>query len=284
MIVFSSISTFGPITQYGPISTFEAIFAFAATVTKIAALGFKDHSLQGMGLDANKNDQVPVIESLPIFGMYMPDSIDSYTFNGNTYLVTANEGDGREYIYSADSASCLNASHTDLGDDECLSYSDEISLEDLNLDTKQFSAAQIAMLQNGKGIGDLTVTKTHGDANADGAYEAIYAYGARSFSIWTASGKHTRRLGSTQATQRHGSGHRQVRPGGRATCRSTQAGELGHRRGQVRAGARKQAGRQQPIRQTIRQAGNRQATGGQLADAQPMSRQQTDNKQTMARQ
>ena len=160
-----------------------------ATVTKIAALGFKDHSLQGMGLDANKNDQVPVIESLPIFGMYMPDSIDSYTFNGNTYLVTANEGDGREYIYSADSASCLSASHTDLGDDECLSYSDEISLEDLNLDTKQFSAAQIAMLQNGKGIGDLTVTKTHGDANADGAYEAIYAYGARSFSIWTASGE-----------------------------------------------------------------------------------------------
>lgn len=159
------------------------------TVSDIIPLGFKDHSLQGMGLDANKNDKFPVIENLPIYGMYMPDSIASYTFNGKTYLITANEGDGRESIYSADSAACLTAGHTDLGDGDCLSYTDEVALEDLTLDTTVFTADQIAMLQDGGGIGDLTVTNTNGDANSDGTFESIFAYGARSFSIWNASGE-----------------------------------------------------------------------------------------------
>ncbi len=33
-------------------------------------------------------------------GLYMPDSIGSYSVDGNTYIVTANEGDGRECMAS----------------------------------------------------------------------------------------------------------------------------------------------------------------------------------------
>ncbi|QGX38366.1 choice-of-anchor I family protein [Permianibacter aggregans] len=159
-----------------------------ATVTDIKALSFKNHNIPGMGLDANRNDKYPNIENLKIYGMYMPDAIASYSFNGKTYLVTANEGDGREYIYDADSATCTGAGHTDLGDGECLAFADETALEDLTLDSSKFSADEIALLQDGGGIGDLTVSRVDGDADNNGQHEKIYAYGARSFSIWSATG------------------------------------------------------------------------------------------------
>ena len=161
----------------------------SATVTGIVALGYKDHSLQGAGLDGNKNDDYPVILNQPIFGMYMPDSIASYEFNGKTYLITANEGDGREYIYDTDSTTCTNAGHTDLGGGECLSHSDEVALEDLALDPGVFTADQISELQDGSGWGDLTVTNTNGDADGNDQFEGIYAFGARSFSIWNEEGE-----------------------------------------------------------------------------------------------
>ena len=160
-----------------------------ATVTDIVPLGYKDHSLQGMGLDGDKNDKFPSIKNQPIFGMYMPDSIASYSFNGKTYVITANEGDGREYIYDADTATCTGAGHTDLGDGECLSYSDETALEDLTLDASVFTADQIAELQDGGGWGDLTVTNATGDADDNGEFEAVYAFGGRSFSIWNDEGE-----------------------------------------------------------------------------------------------
>lgn len=160
-----------------------------AEVTDIVALGYKDHRLQGMGLDGNKNDKYPTILTQPIFGMYMPDSIGAYEFNGNTYLITANEGDGREYIYSTDGSTCTSAGHTDLGEGECLAYTDETALEDLNLDSGEFSGDKIFELQDGKGWGDLTVTNATGDADKNGDFEGIYAFGARSFSIWNSSGE-----------------------------------------------------------------------------------------------
>ena len=160
-----------------------------ATVSEIAPLGAKNHNRQGMGLDGNRNDKIPVVEPLPVYGMYMPDAIASYQLNGKTYLITANEGDAREYIYETDSATCTGAGHEDLGDGECLSFAEETSLEDLTLAADVFSAEQIALLQNGGGIGDLTVSNVDGNTDGDGDIERIYAYGARSFSIWDASGK-----------------------------------------------------------------------------------------------
>jgi hypothetical protein len=161
----------------------------SATVTDIFALGFKDHSLAGNKIDANKNDKMPLLENLPIYGMYQPDSIASYTFNGKTYIVSANEGDGREYIDdAADEATCLADGGLSFDDGDCIYYIDEADLSDLTLDTSVFENDMIAKLQDGDGIGDLTVTNALGDANNDGVYEAVYAYGARSFSIWNEDG------------------------------------------------------------------------------------------------
>jgi hypothetical protein len=44
-------------------------------------------------------------------------------------------------------------------------------------------------LQNDEQLGRLKVTRTLGDANGDGVYESLYAFGGRSFSIWDAEGR-----------------------------------------------------------------------------------------------
>ena len=49
------------------------------------------------GLDASDRDIAINIRNWPVFGMYEPDAIAAYSVRGQTYLVTANEGDAREW-------------------------------------------------------------------------------------------------------------------------------------------------------------------------------------------
>ena len=76
------------------------------TITRIMGLGYKDHSLAGNGLDLSDKDSVTngsgspaiSIRQMPVFGMYQPDAIGTFTgADGTSYFETANEGDGREY-------------------------------------------------------------------------------------------------------------------------------------------------------------------------------------------
>lgn len=141
----------------------------SSTLTRVDALGFKDHSLAGNRLDASDRDgpgNDPLdgnLQNWPVYGMYMPDAIASYTVGGNTYYVTANEGDARDYT----------------------GFAEEERVKDLVLDPTAFPSA--ASLQNDDNIGRLNVTSTLGDDGNDGDYEALYAFGARSFSIWDAA-------------------------------------------------------------------------------------------------
>jgi hypothetical protein len=54
------------------------------------------------------------------------------------------------------------------------------------LDSTLFPNA--SQLQRPENLGRLEVTNTRGDTDGDGAFEKIYSYGARSFSIWDANG------------------------------------------------------------------------------------------------
>lgn len=86
----------------------------SATVTDILPLGYKDHGLAGNELDVSDRDNAINIRTWPgLYGMYMPDAMASYTVNGQTYLVTANEGDARawgedtpEYFGSKNAVPC----------------------------------------------------------------------------------------------------------------------------------------------------------------------------------
>ena len=62
----------------------------------ITGLGFKDHGKEGNGLDMRKDGKGEV-KTENVFGVYMPDGMAAYTADGKTYLVTANEGDAREW-------------------------------------------------------------------------------------------------------------------------------------------------------------------------------------------
>ncbi|PID42253.1 MAG: alkaline phosphatase [Proteobacteria bacterium] len=135
-----------------------------ARVTAITPLGAKDHSVAGNELDVSNKDGAINIKSWPIKGMYMPDSIACYSVNGKDYIITANEGDAREW-----------------GD-----FSEEIGFSDVSVDTTTFNSANCHNLECGdkKALGKIDFSQSMGDDDGDGIYEALYSFGARSFSIW----------------------------------------------------------------------------------------------------
>ncbi len=135
-------------------------------ITDIKPLGFKDHSLPENGLDASDRDGVINIQNWPVFGMYQPDAIASFTVAGQTYLVTANEGDARDY--------------------EGFGEERRVGANSLVLDPTAFPNA--TALKAPTALGRLNVTTTLGDPDGDGDFDQLYAFGARSFSIWSADG------------------------------------------------------------------------------------------------
>lgn len=174
------------------------------TVAGITGLGFKDYSIPGNELDASNDDGVVNIRNWPVFGVYMPDSVEIIEVAGKTYLLTANEGDGREYLTdAADEADCTNQGGFDFDDGDCFHYLDEVRIKDIEDDGATFSADLLARLPAGfdedeqlgrlKVVANLGTTgacaslATTGLPEADCSYEGLYSYGARSFSIWDAS-------------------------------------------------------------------------------------------------
>lgn len=135
----------------------------SGTTRAIASLGHKDYSVEGRGLDPSDRDDVNYVRTYKnLWGMYMPDGIDTFVVNGVEYLIAANEGDGREY------------------DD----FSDEARLKDLSLDRDSFSAEEIARYMMDEHLGRLTVSTTDGDTDGDGDIDVIHAFGGRSVTIW----------------------------------------------------------------------------------------------------
>lgn len=66
------------------------------TFTSIVTLGFEDYSVTPVDLD--KKDEAYAPSLYPgLYGIRMADGIASYTVDGGTYIVTANEGDSREW-------------------------------------------------------------------------------------------------------------------------------------------------------------------------------------------
>ncbi|MDH3444147.1 MAG: choice-of-anchor I family protein, partial [Deltaproteobacteria bacterium] len=136
----------------------------AGVFTELVGLGFKNHNEAGNGLDASDRDGGINIANWPVFGMYQPDAIDSYRVRGSTYVVTANEGDTRDFA----------------------GFSEEARVGSINLDPTAFPTA--AILQQDANLGRLTVTRANGDADGDGDFDEIFVPGGRSFSIRTAAG------------------------------------------------------------------------------------------------
>lgn len=139
----------------------------SATITDIYPLGYKDHSLPENALDISDQGGNIHIANWPIKGLYMPDAIASYEIGGQLYLVTANEGDARDYSPT---------------------YNEEIRLGNAAyvLDTAVFGD-MTKVLKPNLNAGRLNVTNATGDLNNNGKFEEIHVFGTRSFSIWNAT-------------------------------------------------------------------------------------------------
>ena len=192
-------------------------------VTDIYPLGYKDHGVMGNELDVSDRDsEIDIKTWAGLVGMYQPDSIANYQVNGQTYLVTANEGDSREWLKDEDAYFAGNLAQ---------GYVENIRMKHL-FNSKGFNAegdypAHLQKIANGvKGaklnpvtfaycgatatevgdcrkdghLGRLNIAWNMGyQTNADGSpkldangrliYDKLYAYGARSFSIWNTQGQ-----------------------------------------------------------------------------------------------
>ncbi|GAB3642782.1 choice-of-anchor I family protein [Spirosoma arcticum] len=138
----------------------------AKSVSSIKPLGLKNHNTDATPLDPTDQGGIPALQKLPVFGMYQPDAIASFSSGGQTYLVTANEGDAREYAALTEDVRAGAAAYV--------------------LDPATFPNA--ADLKNNLLLGRLNVTNQTGDTDGDGDFDQIHAHGTRSFSIFDAAG------------------------------------------------------------------------------------------------
>ncbi len=149
-----------------------------ASVTSIHPLGFKDWSAEGAwagaGFDASDRDGAINLQHWPVRGIFQPDTIRLYETGGETFVVTANEGDSRDYG----------------------GYSEEYRIAQATLAADVFPDAET--LQAPENLGRLRFTTSLGyrdDAAcvalvtatgdpADCVFEELYVFGARSMAIF----------------------------------------------------------------------------------------------------
>ena len=82
------------------------------TYTGVYSLGYKDLSLPENAIDLTEDNAYSPKTYPDAVAAYMPDGISLYTVNGRTYLITANEGDAREW--GKDATEYVNEQKTDL--------------------------------------------------------------------------------------------------------------------------------------------------------------------------
>ncbi|MEQ9335687.1 MAG: choice-of-anchor I family protein [Miltoncostaeaceae bacterium] len=132
-----------------------------ARVSRIIPMGLRDHSQPGAGIDASNRDDAINIAPWPVVGIPMPDGIDAFRLKGQDYVITANEGDAREWGSFADVDRLRDA-----------------TLDGANLQVPGFDGADLAENEN---LGRLNISLTDG---FDGpVLRRPHSFGSRSVSI-----------------------------------------------------------------------------------------------------
>ncbi|MBB5040614.1 choice-of-anchor I family protein, partial [Prosthecobacter dejongeii] len=144
------------------------------TFTSIKPLGEKDFStlladFSDRDAEGGSTGAIKLTTGNPVFGLYMPDAITAFQANGQTYYITANEGDDR---------------------DDFQTETIRVGAGGYVLDPTVFPNA--AELKANSRLGRLTVSNSaglRGDTDNDGDVDRILAYGGRSISILNAAGE-----------------------------------------------------------------------------------------------
>ncbi len=147
----------------------------SATFTSVVPLGEKNfingrHDFSDRDAAGGSSGLVNPTTGNPVFGLYMPDAIASYSVGGQTYYITANEGDDRNDFIEPNETTTVSAAG-------------------YVLDPTVFPDA--ATLKTNPRLGRLVVSNApglRGDIDNDGDIDRILSYGGRSFSILDANG------------------------------------------------------------------------------------------------
>jgi len=137
------------------------------TYTSLWALGTKDMSVPGNGADISDNNGEILIANWPIKSFYQPDGIANYSVGGSNFIVTANEGDEKEYT----------------------GFVERIVVGAATYPLDAASYPQASMLKETYNAGRYRASAFSGNTDADTDFEQIYALGGRSFSIFNTDTK-----------------------------------------------------------------------------------------------
>lgn len=131
-------------------------------VTNIFPLGFKDFGVAGNEIDpSDKDNKIGFSRYANVFGIYQPDGITTFQDGGIDYVITANEGDVRDYYKN---------------------FVEGVKVSSVTLDESDFPAA--SELKKDEKLGRLVVTQFANTSTAETIYSELLSFGARSFSIW----------------------------------------------------------------------------------------------------
>ncbi|MFD6950839.1 alkaline phosphatase [Nocardiopsis sp. TSRI0078] len=163
-------------------NAFAVLDLRTAEFTDIVPFGVKDHMEPGNELDVSNRDGEVRLANWPVYGMYQPDGFDTYRWRGRTLLVTANEGDTRDWDgYSEETRFRDLVERAPLCEDSPR-FADFLAGNDLGIDT-------LDGLRGDAELGRLTVSAAEGLREGEDCYEDVYAFGGRSFSIFTSEGE-----------------------------------------------------------------------------------------------
>ena len=111
------------------------------TVSSIWAMGTKNMNTAGNGFDASDISGSILLANWPVKSFYIPDGIANYSVNNKTYLITANEGDEKEYT----------------------SLNERTTVSDVALDATKFPPGDL--LKDDQASGRLRLTNLHGSTD-----------------------------------------------------------------------------------------------------------------------
>ncbi|MBE2214183.1 MAG: esterase-like activity of phytase family protein [Opitutaceae bacterium] len=144
--------------------TFSLLPDYRPEPITLGLVDMQTNSLDASDREISSSQGAINIRPWPVKGMYLPDAIASFEVCGRRYLITANEGDSRDYD----------------------GYSEEERVKDVVLDPIAFPLG--ATVRKDANLGRLKITSSRGDTDGDGDFDELYSFGGRSFSIWDGSG------------------------------------------------------------------------------------------------
>lgn len=134
-------------------------------LTDVFGLGFIDRDDERNAFDPSNADGEIDLRTANVLGIPMPDSVSTVRSRGETFVLTANEGDARDYD----------------------TFSEEERVADVALCAQEYPDA--AQLQLDENLGRLNITTVNGFDEARDCFAQLHAFGGRSFSVYTGDGE-----------------------------------------------------------------------------------------------